>query len=116
MRFNHRYRLPSHPAVRLSTGSSATNADHNPSPSAHFGALQDGPRVEYSEYAGVDHGEAAAKAFNAKESISWLLAQHVDFRKTPNSAIETTARGSNRDGLQGKARPGRMTRLLIAAL
>jgi len=33
-------------------------------------------RVEYTEYAGVDHGETAAKAFNAKESISWLLAQH----------------------------------------
>ena len=33
-------------------------------------------RVEYAEYPDLSHGEAAAKALNAKESISWLLAQH----------------------------------------
>ena len=33
-------------------------------------------RVEYTEYPGLGHGEAGAKALNATESISWLLAQH----------------------------------------
>ena len=35
-----------------------------------------GARVEYTEYPGLGHGEAAAQALNATESISWLLAQH----------------------------------------
>jgi hypothetical protein len=32
MRFNHRYRPPSHPELTPSTGSSATNADHTLKP------------------------------------------------------------------------------------
>jgi predicted peptidase len=33
-------------------------------------------RVEYTEYPGLSHGEAGAKALNAAQSIQWLLTQH----------------------------------------